>query len=379
MWRISQYAHSASSAYAMSLLAPAYEAPSLCTLPCHLLQRVLSWLDPQALCALAQTCSALLAACSDPQLWPPATWSPVTAALAGALSEATRLPAPLLARQLSLNTHSCFQATLSLCGLRAVLELTDAGATAQRRACPPQPPAKPSVSPADRWLLGLVASPVAALAAEGAAAGRAPCQQDDLVAFLAASTSRARGVLCSRAERTAVRLQLSAQFTVVTTLRAAASYEEGTNDQCMLCRPDAVERLASCLLPGAGSGVVGRWSSGLHTARMHALAEHTLQKPRRLRASLEHFGGALSPDLLDFRAVAQSVCEADAALALLIDAVSCEAPRREDVFVLGGQAVPAASTCAGLSVSRAALLLAAAGALERGICALLKGRAVIAH
>lgn len=194
-------------------------APSLCSLPPHLLHRVLSLLDRASLVSAANACVALFdAACAVAPA--PRQAAGLEASLAAALGRAMRLP-PACVASLSLRPESTFLAELPLAGLSVALELVlrdevaDEREAASRRAAP-------LGEPADRWLLGLMASPAAALAAESAAAGRAPCQADGLGPRVAALASRARSaVLCARPEHGVVRLQLRPRWLAAAALRAA--------------------------------------------------------------------------------------------------------------------------------------------------------------
>ncbi len=366
-------------------VAQASAADGVCLLavPLHVLQRILSSLDAPSLCALAQTCRALLAACSDRALWPaaPAVQAGVAAAVARSLSAALRLPAPLLVQRVTLHPLSRFQAELSLGGLRTLLEQTDAGEATARAAAEEEEAAVDALRrreaatasgsgerPADRWLLGLMASPVASLAAESAAAGRTPCQREPLAAFLAAGCSRARGVLCSRAERAAVRMQLNARFVVVAALQGAAEAASQCADMSddSLQAEDAVARLAALLLPSPEAGVSGL--SEQHVARARGLAHTALHAPPLLRAAASRCAG----NVTDWHAVAASALEAHAELALRLDACCAAAePAPPDRLVQLAKAACDGAACERPPLALAALLAACADALDRGCRALL--------
>lgn len=194
-------------------------APSLSSLPPHLLHRVLSLLDRASLVSAANACAALFdAACAVAPAPRPA--SGLEAALAAALGRAMRLP-PACVASLSLRPESTFLAELPLAGLSIALELVLRDDAADEREAAAKR-AAPLGEPADRWLLGLLASPAAALAAESAAAGRAPCQADGLGPRVAALASRARSaVLCARPEHGTVRLQLRPRWLAAAALHAA--------------------------------------------------------------------------------------------------------------------------------------------------------------
>jgi hypothetical protein len=288
------------------------DASPLCALPAHVLARVLCGLDARSLCAVSQTCSTLLAAASDERLWAGAgpleardAGAPrpgVAAALAAALGAALRLPPPLLRPRVSLEPLSRFQAALSLAGLHAALELTRVGAPEAGGAAAAARPARAAPGePADRWLLGLVASPAAALAAEASAALRAPCQRDELGARCAARAAAARGaVLCARHERAAVRLQLHPRFAVAAALRGAAAPAAA--------RPRAPPRCAAA----DAAGRVCFWAHYFAAPPdASALAALLLPAPGELlRLSHHHLRRALESalDALGAHASARAVC-----------------------------------------------------------------------
>ena len=195
---------------------------TLPSLPPHLLCRVLSLLDRASLVSAANVCVALFdAACAVAPAPRDACWpcDGVEAALRTALCRTMRMPPACLSLHLRPGP-SAFQAELPLAGLGAALELVLRDAAAAE-AAPAGRRAPPLGEPADRWLLGLLASPAAALAAESAAAGRAPCQADGLGPRVAALASRARAaVLCARAEHGVVRLQLRPAWLAAAALRA---------------------------------------------------------------------------------------------------------------------------------------------------------------
>ena len=359
-------------------------APSLASLPPHLLHRVLSLLDRASLVAAAAACVSLFdAACAvapAPQCAPG-----LEAALRDALCRAARLPPGCVA--LSIRPDSAFQAELPLAGLSVALELVldagdarDADASRQRLAMG---------EPADRWLLGLLASPAAALAAESAAAGRAPCAHDGLGARVAALASRARAaVLCARPEHGVVRLQLRPRWLAAAALRsardaaaqpvsplprAAATWLAEAWDP-LYCTPDAPLKgvLAFLLLPhqladmrhrrGAALDdaalILGAFLKQANRCRNDLTCLCCAEAPTTLRAAL-----AASPRANDDDA-GDDVAGDDVDLALRLDAVVCATWRAQ-----------AASS--GEQLQAALGELAAAARLARDACAAARPRTAL--
>jgi hypothetical protein len=402
---------------AAGLPAPA----SLSSLPTHLAVCVLAFLDLPSLLSVSRTCRGLFAAACDERLWadgalqrraplharprgPRRVQASVANALADALGAALALPPPLLRRRLSLEPLSSFQASLSLGGLHAALELVgtneagSAAAATQTRAATKQKHASVAMSaPADRWLLGLLASPAAALAAVSAAAARAPCARDDLGAALAEGASRARAaVLCARLERSAVRLQLAPRFAAAAALRAAAAQRVAADPHGAARADDHPDADADADAADAVARL--RFWARQHDADVadaaRALAATTLPPGHALRAAVAAALGTGADDAdaeVDaenaIEAAAATACLSDVELSLRLDAAlhapwgdagAAAAAVRALARCVGGAAAAAAPRADGggalalgapppppLSAARAALLDAALRTLQR--------------
>jgi hypothetical protein len=379
---------------------------SLGSLPTHLAVCVLAFLDLPSLLSASRVSRALHAAACDERLWadgalqrraplharPAAAARCATAsltnALADALGAALVLPPPLLRPRLSLDCGSSFQACLSLGGLHAALELIGTNAAEDERVRPSTTHA-PRVSvatsaPADRWLLGLMASPAAALAAVSAAAARAPCQRDDIGASLAEGASRARAaVLCARLERGGVRLQLAPRFVAAAALRAAA---ERADEDAQAADADAdADARARFWAQQRDNADVADAARALAAAALPA--EHALRTAITGALVRTDDDAAASANDDGIVMLAATACLADIELSLRLDAAlhapwsdagAAAGAVRALARVVGGCAGAAAPRADGggalalgapqpppLSAARAALLDAALAALRR--------------